>query len=608
MPLIEKTIVNGVATYATESVPNSGRFDTPLASLPNGAVPAFVSRKLGLTYKPSAAKRTINLAQTGVKVSESNYRRSADWRPANVSHAEWRTRGIGMISKWCSDNTDGSNKFSDLPEALKFDYATESAILAGTGGGPRMAGHYFYTATLAEMEIVFMRNIPAYGPGAHWTANLEETNLWRKEYYGGQANPQPNYPSWDSVKNMSIVCECDGITRTLEQLFADAGKFADEEGTRRANRFALFVQVAKRAGAFGSIGASMYQGEPFSDALTTSARFLDTRDVNVSNIGGVNGTITLNGRQYTNMTGSFWKQETCHLDYHYYFTVDFTGSNYDSISSFPDLWPYLSNVHPLAREIGHWLANRKRMMDVHGSYIPSIRMTEFFYEGDRRVPTALGAHGAGGELIKPFLPPYVMEIMTVSHHFLEGETPGAGMHIFAANASDNNPSQGIIYTLDTDPRYDFHMHTVETYFTAGRMFENHLDFLANSILTTDLSVQVGGSGAFQTYNAVDAYSFRQDGGRGPYKPTGATRHRAVSGGTQVVIIWAMYQTDNDTRTDVIKIPGLAGDNAISLTYKGRTIQVFETFIPTGTTNTTFTASSIVPAWEKPGYGSLIDNS
>lgn len=594
---------NGVTTYRAETVPGSSVFDGPiLNALPQGAATARLASAVKKPWTPEPPKRTLNWAQFGTGGTKSVFKLSSDFRPAEYSHDQWRGLGFNMISLWSSNKSDGTDKWENVPNNQKFEYEVEGSLYTNTEGGPRWAGHWFYTASLAKMESVFMASIPANGPGVQWTANIEESNYWSRDYY-----PGPNYPNWDSVKGTTIQLESEPGQMTLEQL-VNTGKAEWEMKVRRSNRNALMLQVAKRNGALAAFGSSMWQGEPRTDCLQTGQRFLDEADVNVSNIGGSNGTIVLNGHTYTNMTGSFYKQESYHLDYHYYFNYEFTGSNLSSIASYPELYPYVANIHPIAREIGHWMANRKRMIDVHGHPIPVIRMHELFYEGNEqqvRVPTAFGLDGTNGDGGGPkiWIPPYLIRLQYMLTHILEGETLGSGYHIFHAAGS---PNQGIEYNLSSNPKYNHHLHTATALIAARRDMEGILDKIAGSTLYTDLQIRVGNQGSFQTVNGVSAYNFKPDGARGPRTPCFVMRTKQTDAGLYVLIAGGFDHGWNDTRTDAIQVPG--STNEIQVTYKGKDLQVFETLIPTGTIGQTFTAQSIVSNWEKAGYGGRINNN
>jgi len=588
---------NGVTTYRAETVAGSSVFDGPiLSTLPQGAATARIASAVKKPWKPEPPKKTIDWAQFGTGGTKSVFKLSSDFRPDQYSHDQWRQLGFNLISRWSSDKRDGTDKWSDVPNNQKLEYEVEGSLYTNTSGGPRWAGHYFYTASLAQMESVFMASIPGYGQGAQWTANIEESNYWSRDYY-----PGVNYPNWDAVKGMNIQLESEPGNMTLEQL-VNSGKAPFEMRVRRSNRNGLMLLVAKRNGAMAAFGSSMWQGEPRTDCLQTSNRFLDEADMNVSNIGGSNGTITLNGHTYTGMTGSFYKHEDYHLDYHYYFDFDYTGSNYEAEPDYPSLWPKVYVMHPIAREIGHWMANRKRMIDVHGKQIPAIRMHELFFEGNARVPGAFGLNGTNedGAGPKPWVPPYIIRLQYMLQHILEGETFGSGYHIFHAAGS---PNQGIEYDFASKPKYNHHMHTATSLIAARRDMEGILDKIAGSTLYTDLQIKIGNQGSFQTVNGVSAYNFQPDGKRGDRTPCFVMRTKQTDAGLYVLIAGGHDQGWDDTRTDAIQIPG--STNEIQVTYKGRDLAVFETLIPTGTIGQTFIAKSIVSDWEKKGYGGRI---
>ncbi len=590
----EKRTKNGQILYYPETVAGSLLFNgTPVSDLPPGAVPAFLCSRRGIAYGPEANKRELSLAQFGSSRTPSLHQLSIDFRPVSISRAEWISRGIGMMSKWCSADT--GETFGTIPAGTgKLDYATESGLHGS------LEGHGYWVATLAEIEQQYMNSIPAHGPDVHWCANIETSNLWDRQYYG-----QGRYPSWDSVKNTSILCERDGQTRTLDQLDAQ-GIMVAEANVRRANRVMLMLKIAKRNGALVAYGASMFQGEPDRsfNPLTGSSRFLDGASADVSNIGGINGTITLNNRTYTGMTGSFYSEETFHLDYHYYSFWEYTGSqNYDSIPDYLTLWPNVYVRHPMAREVGHFLANQNRMRAVHdGGTIPTLRMHQPFFENSRREPDAMGNTFNGGERSRTWIPPFMAYIQKLTAHFIDGERAGSGYHVF--NNTGVHPP-GIVYDLATNSDYGRHLHTIDALLLAVRDIESMLGNLAGSTLVTEPEVKLNGAGVFAAYNAVDAYN-RDGGTNGPMKPCFLIRHKQTSEGLWFGVFGAMDQDWNTTRTDEFRIPGMGDGNTISVTYKGRAPVLFEGVFKTGTTNTVHTYQSIVSAWEKPGYAGIIN--
>lgn len=625
----QKRTLNGVVTYRPETIPGSAVFDgTPVSTLPSGAVVARYASRVGKLWQPELAKHTLNLAQFGTASNSAQiYKFSIDFRPAEISHDQWRSYGINMISKWTSDQGTASSPgltypFSGVPDNQKFDYSTESHLHGGK------EGHGFWASTLAEMEIQYRASIPAYGPGAHWTANIETSNYWARDAYHNDdgSGGWGHYPRWADVKTNTIQLESTaainafGPSCSLETLFSNPGIQQQEADVRRANRLSIMLKCASRNGAYASYGSAAYQGEPKTDALSTSNRFLDG-NADVSHIPGYSGTpgtITLNGNTYTGLTGSFYKHETCHLDYHYYFDCLYDGqavgtqflnssSAYMQLTDYPTMYQKLTNKHPIAREVGHWLAIQKRLKEVHdGQSIPIIRMHELFYEDNySRVPYAFNTPLGDGAPTKIWVAPYVARIQRMVPHFLEGEKPGSGFHIFHSNGA---PNQGIIWNLATTPAYNHHLHTVTALFAASRDMQTVLDKINGSVLTTDIDIKINNTGSFQTVNGVQAYALGPDGGQGTLLPCFVTRHKFTSAGTYVIFMGGMDQGWNTTRTDVIRIPGVGNGNTIKVTYKGPDLQFFEVLFPNGVSNTEFTAQSIVPVWQRSGYGGRINNN
>lgn len=601
----EKRILNGVPYYRAENPVGSQFFsDSPrLFSLPGGASVFRGASRVGRAWTPESQKRTLNLIDMGG--SKSKYFLSIDFRPEYVSHQQWLNAGVTRLSQWTSDQVGGLYPFSGVPDYQKFLYLTES----GLNGD--LEGYGYWRTRLADMEQRWITTVPGLGTGAIVFPNLETSNYWSRSYHGDE-NGNGNighYPPWNQIKNDLITLESQPGQMSIEQLFSNPGFAAQEIAVRRQNRLNLLLKIIKRNGADTGLGSSAYQGDPGDHTLTTATRFLDEGSANVSNIGGSNGTITLNGRTYTGMFGSFWKEETVNLNYYYYFDcringvvltdLDYENPNhpYANISSAVELYKLIQDPNPVAREVGHWLGNVRLLKQVHnGQSIPSVRMTEFHYEGGARWPKPFGALYPWGEPSKIWLPPVTMRTMYMVNHFLEGETDKAGFHIFYAAGA---PNQGIIYNLAGQANLNHELHTLSGLFAARRDMEALVPKLPGTTLTTDMDIRVGNSGDFQRLNGVDSWNQN--------KPCFITRHKVTSEGTYVLVMGGYGQSVNTTRTDQIRIPGVGNGNVIEVTYKGPDVQVFEVLFNNGSSNEMYKAQSIVPAWEKQGYGGRVNN-
>ncbi len=619
----EKRIKDGVTTWTPETIAGSQVYDgTPVTTQPAGYTSAQLSTRVGQSWIPSAAKRTYSLPTFGG--SKSLYKLSCDFRPAEIDHATWQSMGAGILSQFTSDQRAGtegnytySNLFQDVPDTKKLDYSTESGL------NQTKEGHGYWITPLAELENLWMQTIPAWGPGVRWVANLETSNNWERAAYsgGGYVGWGSHWGAWDDVKNIRIKLESNGQEMSLETLF-NSGYINIERGVRRQNRRAIMLKVAARNGASVAMGSSLWQGEPTTNALQVGGGFLSDGSINVDHIGGSNGTITLNNRTYTDMTGSHYKFETFHLDYHYYFFVEYNGATinqdlyenpsnpqyaaFHAETSYPVLYGKLTNRHPIAREMGHWLANRKLLMDYHnGQTIPQGRMHEMFYEDNfSRVPHQMNLNPwLDGGQPKLWVIPDTMRTMFMNHYLCEGERDGSFFHIFHAAGS---PNQGIVYNLSTLNYHNHELHTLEALFAANRDIQPILDKVANTTLTTDLEVKIGNTGSFQLVNGVSAYGLDPGGAYGAMTPCFMTRHKTTSEGLSVIIWGGMHQDDNTTRTDVIRIPNVGNGNVIEMEYKGRSLQVFECLFPNGASNQVIKAKSIIAAWSKPGYGGIIN--
>lgn len=604
MTKYEKRKKDGVTTWYPEIA--EGIYADTGTTVDPGGTAAYLGSRVGKLYTPEAQKRTTDIAQFGSGGSKALYFFSCDARDAGITQAQWLAAGATRLSQWTSDRPDGSEPFSAVPDARKFIYQTESGLHGDK------EGFWFWASSLAEMEQNYLSRINAWGTGTIWAANIETSNYWER-YYHGDANGNGNighYPPWPQIKNVTIQLESQTGSMTVEQLF-NSGIFAQEKAVRRSNRFKLMLKIAKRGGADVCFGSAIYQGDPGENTLTQSNRFLDEAEVNVNNIGGSNGTITLNNRTYTGMTGSFWSEETIDLDYYYYFGFLYKGQymdqaifenpnhDYHSETTCEGLYANMSSPNPVAREVGHWLGLQKRLRDMHGgNTIPIIRMAELIYEGNfSRWPRSfnLDTTYPDGGTPKVWILPSSLRTQRIVAQFLEGERQGSGYHVFHAAGS---PNQGIIYNAGSTPYLNHAWHSISTLFAAGRDMETILDKIANSTLTTDMDIRIGNTGDFQRINGVDAWNQN--------KPCAVSRHKTTSEGLGVLFCFGYGQPGDTTRTDQFRIPGVGNGCVFEATYKGPDVQLFEALIPNGVSNQVIPLRSIVPAQTKPGYGGRIN--
>lgn len=594
--------LNGEPFYRPEAVEGSQNYygTAPVTKLPSGARSTNGAANIRRPWLPSPGKRNFQLVDMGG--SKSKYFLSIDFRPDYISHQQWLNAGVTRLSQFTSDQTGGLYPFSGVPDSQKFLYLTESGL------NRDKEGYLYWRSTLAEMEQLWMNTIPGHGRGVLVFPNQETSNFWSRWYHGNQ-NGEGNighFPPWPQIKDDVIVLESQPGSMTVEQLF-NSGLYNQEIAVRRQNRLHIQHAIIQRNGAASGIGSSAYQGDPGPNTLTNATRFLDEGSANVNNIGGSNGVITLNGRTYTGIEGSFWKRETVNLNYYYYFDCringkvledpDYENPNhpYANISSAVELYKLIQDPNPVAREVGHWLGNDRLLKQVHGGKsIPTVRMTELHYEGGARWPKPFRAIYPWGDPAKIWLPPVTMRTIYMVNHFLEGETENAGFHIFYAAGS---PNQGIIYNLDSRPNLNHEFHTLDALFAARRDMEPMIDKISGSTLITDLDIRVGNTGDFQRLNGVDSWNQN--------KPCFVARPKVSPTGTSVLLMGGYGQSFNTTRTDQVRIPGYGNGSVIEITYKGPDVQFFEVFFPADGGTMQYVAKSIVPAWEKQGYGGWI---
>ncbi len=362
----------------------------------------------------------------------------------------------------------------------------------------------------------------------------------------------------------------------------------------------ILLQQAKRNGAYVAMGASMFQGYPNHNINEPGNNFADS-GMNVAAIPGYlgNDSINLNGRTYTQMQNSFYKYETFNDDYFYYLDYSFdlpSGLNYNDITTYPQLWQYINTGNVFAAEVGHITENQAHMRYIHGgNVIPSVRQTQIYYEKGDFPPSAFGV---GTEHNRVWQPPYLNRIIQLTSQFLNGEMPGSGFFLFANWVWPGSP-RGVISTgqQQTDSSLNFHLHGLESLGFHASEFNSHLWLLSDSTLTTTIDMKFGGNGNWQTVTGPSAFMNNT--------PCAITRHRQTSTGLYVLFMVGYNQSWDSVRTDHIRIPNVMSTNIIEVTYKGKDVAVFEVFIPNGTNNTTYTARSIVPSWERKGYGGII---
>ncbi|AQG79072.1 hypothetical protein [Spirosoma montaniterrae] len=575
--------------------------DTQPSQNPPSARSGAVSRlgiRLLTTYTPEP-KRQFNPGQFGLNSYFSpNYRFSVDFA-ATGTPAQRRAQGVNLFNMWAVSEADKPR----LPLGDGLYYVSESGLHG------ELEGAGYYESSLQQYYTKIWQSCPAAGYGneagvRHLIFNIETGNLWSKDFYGG-----PKYPSWNDARNRRILCESDGQTRTLEQLH-NSGLWEREMVVRRTNRLVLLMQVAKEKGKPGTLvsyGASLYQGRPRMDFANRNNVFQDGQ-ADVTKIGGnAQGFIALRkpggGTGTYRITGSQWDYEDVMLGYYYLFNFDIGRADYNDIwvnhkpgtQTYPYLWGRIKPIHIVADEKGYWQLNRRLMQLRQGKYRPTIRMMEPVYEGNTggyvdgtilpngdgeaaRVPfpdlqNAWKEYDQSGRVVyeetpKVWQPPYLWYSRYVVHRFLEGDTPGAGFHVF--------PNDPRLVRRDpaTVPGFNHHLHAYSSLFQARHDMQPYEKFYAGSTLVEDPDVQLNGSGPFQTYNGTQAYNY-DDGKQNPPKPAYMLRYKPTATGWQVVVVGGMNQNWNEQRTDVLRVPGNGlNGNVFRVTLRGPSAHVF----------------------------------
>ncbi|WP_338871730.1 hypothetical protein WBJ53_26150 [Spirosoma sp. SC4-14] len=574
--------------------------------LPSDATRAKVGvQRLNLYTRE--AKATLNTAQFGSgKYFAPNYFLSADF---NVNQDNYQTRlnqGITLFSRFVLPS---QSEYNSLPQSRKFYYQTENELHA------QYEGAGYYEASLATIEQQLYNAIAS---GCFvWTANIETSNEWSQWRYGEN---HFGYDSWDIAKNRTIVSERTGQTITLEQLW-NSGQWDQEAQVRRNNRLAIMMTIAKARNTRVAYGASMFQGEPRTNSLSTNNIFKEgTADV--SHCGGDgNGNITLNGRVYQGINKNVFAYESSLLDYFYYFGwSDFSLSDYADIwtnklagtQTMPYIWSKMVPYHIVASEKGHWQANRARMSLYGQTLRGSIRMQEPNFEGkfyttdftphESFVPfSELQNVSVDGYLVTPkvFLPPYYVYSAYAVHRFLEGATEGAGYHLWNAPGVTKLPA--------SHPLYNHHLHTITALFQARNDMQPLERFYAGSTLVQDPEVQLNQAGDWLSYSGCEAFGFQADGSRVTQKPVYILRYKQTTTGWQVFVLGGTNQGWSESRTDLIRVPGALNGNMMRIKLTGPAAQVFEFAISSSDTNQTYDATSYTVTTQA-GYAGRISSN
>ncbi|OJW78459.1 hypothetical protein [Spirosoma sp. 48-14] len=596
-----------------------------VSTLPSDAVFARKGGIVRLPYAPEP-KRVFNPQQFGLnKYFSDNFRLSMDYNPGGLSPTQRKAFGVNLFNFWSISDTEKAN----APPGSGMLYLTESGVHGSLEG----AG--FFESDLQTYYNQIWNALPGAGNGANPGAkyvifNIEVSNDWSRGYYAGNDS---KWPSWESRKDKRIICESDGVERSLEQI-DQQNLWSVEASVRRANRLVLLLKVLKEKSAPGTLvsyGASMHQALPRKDFATNNNYFLPgTCNVNfipghsgntvtLNKPGGGTGTYTLTGNQYSNedfMTG-----------YYYLFDKDLAQSDYNDIfvnkvagkTNYPYLWSKLLIRHVVADEKGYIQENRRLMQAVLGSKHPIMRMQEPQFEGDgiglydangnftsyvqsRITWDSLQTNITGEEPPKVHQPPYMNYSRFMVTRFFAGDEPGWGYYVFPPG----NPNW-VRLPLASVPQFNHHWHGMTAIIQARHDLQPYEKWFAGSTLIEDPEVQINAVGAFTAYNGVEAYNY-DAGVQGVQKPAYMMRYKTQpNGDIRVLILGGMNQDWTAERVDIVRAPGGAlGGNKFKVKLIGPAAQVYEFVVKAGDSNQTYDAQpSRNPQWEKAGYAGRV---
>lgn len=615
-----------------ESQPGSNRFDQVVGKLPSDAVRGRSAGRLLLPYAPEP-KGQINMAQFGTgKYYSPNFHFCIDVL-GNKSVNERKAVGINCFTGW---SVKPEHK-SQLTYGDGMYYATEDFL-----GSMRNAA--FYVNTLQEFFNHAWSVVPAMGYGDHANAkylvfdiegslwlnagNYEEGPLpgWRDAgYFSKQGSSNGN---WHDVKKHLIQLEGSKETITLGQLAARGqDAWMNELFTRRANRLALLIEVARYKGKPGTKiaqGSSMAQGEPRVDFEKGTGLFFEG-NCNVANVGGDSqGRLTFTKPGGGTLTVQFHKSFYAHEDvnqaYWYRFNPDFEEWDKQAIfeqkkagtQTYPYIWSKIKPIHIVGEEKGYLQENRRLMRARSGSVRPMWRQIEACYEGTWYAPFAevqnIRRYGNDQFRTTPRLwqPPYEQYSRYVVTRFFAGDEPDWGFYLFPTDPPDVVKDLSSPADPDTKAYYNFPLHPISALLQARADLQPYETYYPGSTLVEDPEVQVNQAGNFAVYNGVAAVN--NDGGkRGPKRPAYMLRYKAVPGGWRVLIMGGMEQNWTDERVDVVRVPGgLLNGNRFNVKLRGPSAQVYEFLVKSSDSNQLYEAlPTAQPTWEKPGYAGRV---
>lgn len=584
--------------------------------LPSDAVKGRFGGTVRVPYAPEAPA-TFTPTQFGAdKYFDPGFYMCVDLA-GQYSIAQQRSYGANLFSPWALPE----NKRSDVNRGEAFGYYTEDQVF-----GP-IKGRGVYEISLQDYYKAIYDRIPQCGQGGDTffklatiaAYNIEYSAFWSKDGYYAQ--------DWDQKKGLSIKCEIDGQTRTLEQL-QNSGLFEQEYQKRFANRMVLLMKMTKERSASDvklMWGSSMHQYHPKVEQRGVQSSFLNF-SCDVSKIGGDSqGNITLqtpSGENKTyKLTGSVWDAEDIMHGYYYWFNFDISQQDYQDIwvdhksgtQTYPYLWSRIQPLHVVADEKGFIQQNREQMrMNQGGKVRPQIRLSAASYEGNvaglvNGVPTAARAPFPNlqgvitavddpnyRETPKIWQAPYMFYSRYMVTRFFAGSEAGWGFHIFPPTTSSVHGD------LSQMPIYQHHMHSYTAAFQARADMQPLERWYAGSTLVEDPDVLI--SGSWQNYDGTQAFNI-EGGARKPQKPAFLLRYKATPNGWTVWILGGAPQGYTDESTWTVRVPngGLNG-NMFEVKLRGPGAQLYEFSVNSSDSGATYTGTvSVNPQFERPAY-------
>ncbi|MBN8820753.1 MAG: hypothetical protein J0I82_01905, partial [Spirosoma sp.] len=596
-----------------------------LSELPPGVTIARKGGLIRLPYTPEA-KGVYNPEQFGPdKYYDPNFRYILDWNPGGKSVAQRKRIGVNAFNHWTL--TDQEKAALTYGEGIL--YLTESGL-----HGP-MEGRGVYEAIYSDYENYIWNHIPTCGSGADPGVKLVVLNIEKSLGWGRGSYSDAE---WNTKKTQSIFLESTGTTVTYDTLNTTSGLWASEALTRAQNRFVLLMEALKKKAAESItpktdlevvFGASMYQGEPRLDFVNNSGIFIEG-SVNISHISGASGsTLTINGRTYTNISGSIWDHESSMQGYYYRMGKDFLEVDGKAIfedkvpatQNYTYLWSKQLPRHIVADEKGYIQLNEKRMRDRQGRTRPIIRQIEPQYETDTtalikpdgsyrvinaRIPFADLQPGVtgDGEAPKVWQPPGDNYSRYCVIRLRAGAEKGWGLYLFPPGdvSKINLPiAQNLVFNHE--------LHAITALDQARADMQRFERWWAGSTYVEDPEVQINGTGAFTAYSGTEAYAY-SSGTFGTPKPAFMLRWKDEGTTWRVVFVGGMKQGFTDETTAVLRVPGgLLNGNRFSVKLIGPYAHVFEVVVQKADIGQTYEVLPIVNTdWLRPGYAARTANT